>query len=165
MASGMRVYISGPLTAASDLASARRYYDRLAALCRDQGLTPYLPHTENDPELHASASPAEVFRADLRQLLASDLVVAYVGSPSLGVGAELALAVRSQIPIVAVRRPDEVVSRFVVGMLESAGGRIVVASDNELSRKMPDALRGTIALLNSAGYATPPPATPGASSA
>ena len=149
MTSAMRAYISGPLTAANDLASARAYYERLAALCRDQGLAPYLPHTENDPQLHASVPAGEVFRADLDQLLSSDLVVAYVGKPSLGVGAELALAVHDHIPVVAVRRPDDVVSRFVVGMLDSAGACIVVTSDAELSQELPGVLRATIASLRS----------------
>jgi hypothetical protein len=90
-------------------------------------------------------SPAQVYRADLQQLLSSDLVVAYIGSPSLGVGAELALAVRSHIPVVALQRPGDLVSRFVVGMLDSADARIVVTSDEELPQELRGALRSAIA--------------------
>lgn len=147
METGIRVYISGPLTVVTDRRATRLYYERLARVCRQEGLTPYLPHTENDPELHANESPATVFERDMGQLLSSQVVVAYIGSPSLGVGAELAFASENKIPIIAIRRPGENVSRFALGMLSASGAYELVIPDERLDDELAHALRATIARL------------------
>lgn len=147
MDTGRRAYISGPLTIVRDRHAARLYYERLAQICRREGLTPYLPHTENDPELHADESAAKVFERDMNQLLSARIVVAYIGSPSLGVGAELAFASENKIPIVAIRRPGESVSRFALGMLSASGAYDLITPDERLDDELSHALRVTIARL------------------
>lgn len=126
-----RAYISGPLQAAADLAAARRFYEQLAEVCTRVGVIPYLPHQQTDPELHIEASPLAVFRRDRRAIGQCDLLVADIGRPSSGVGAELGLAVSSRIPIVAVHRRAEKPSRFLLGMLEDYDAATVIPFDSD----------------------------------
>jgi nucleoside 2-deoxyribosyltransferase len=65
-------------------------------------------------------SPRSVFARDLAAIAAADLIVAYVGATSAGVGAELGIAHERRIPVVGVCGPEGVASRFIEGLLDSA---------------------------------------------
>ncbi|WP_143030338.1 nucleoside 2-deoxyribosyltransferase [Blastococcus aurantiacus] len=121
----MRVYISGPLQGSTDLRLARALYEAVAEIVTTLDLDPYVPHMHTDPERAQFVSASEVYRRDVRELLNSDLVIAHVGAPSTGVGAELAIAAHAGVPIVAIVRSGEKVSRFAAGLIEDAGGTIV----------------------------------------
>jgi nucleoside 2-deoxyribosyltransferase len=138
----LRVYISGPLQAAEDLAAARRFYERLAELCVEAGAEPYLPHQRTDPELHTDTLPVSVFRRDRLAIRKCDLLIAHIGPPSSGVGAELGLAFSSQQPIIAVYHATECPSRFVLGMLEDYEAAIVISfeSGDDLAASVRNAL-------------------------
>jgi hypothetical protein len=139
-------YISGALTGVDDLASARRYYERLAAVCASCGLDPYVPHLRTDPERHANLTPQVVFEQDRAVLRSARVVVAYIGAPSLGVGAEVVLACSANTPVLALHRPDERVSRFILGYLRQASGaRIVAASDHTVEDVVGRSLREMLA--------------------
>ncbi len=116
----MRIYISGALAGSSDLAKARLLYEDVAVRLKGVGLRPYLPHSQTDPEHQADVSSAEVFTRDLNELLSSDVVLAFLGEPSLGVGAEIALALGRRLPVVGVWPEGTRVSRFVLGLLEAS---------------------------------------------
>ena len=116
------VYISGPLHSAVDLGAARRLYETIAAACDEAGWSPYLPHQNTDPERHACVNPAEVFARDMNALRHANLIIAHIGAPSSGVGAELAFAVVEGKTIMAIHHRAEVPSRFIVGMLGSFPG-------------------------------------------
>lgn len=113
------VYISGPLQAAADIDKARRFYELLATVCCTNGCAAYLPHERTDPVHHAQTSAQSVFARDLRAVSAADLIVAYVGAPSSGVGAELGIAHERRIPVIGVCGPEGVASRFIEGLIES----------------------------------------------
>lgn len=125
----MRTYISGPLQASSDLAGARALYETIAAIVVEAEMEPYVPHLHTDPELAAELSPAEVYRRDVEALLDADVIIAHVGAPSTGVGAELALAARAGIRIIAVSRRHESVSRFALGLIADAKGQLISFTD------------------------------------
>jgi 2'-deoxynucleoside 5'-phosphate N-hydrolase len=114
-------YISGPLQAAEDLAEARALYERLAEDCRRCGWEPYLPHQQTDPVNHVEASATSVFARDLSAVLKADLIIAYVGAPSSGVGAELGIAYERGIPVVGLCGREGVASRFIEGLLAQTG--------------------------------------------
>jgi len=113
----MRVYISGPLHAAPDLSEARRLYESAAAACRASGWEYYLPHLSTDPVRHRELGTETVFRRDLGALATSDAVLAFIGTPSSGVGAELGIAFLTRKPVLALYRSGESPSRFLLGML------------------------------------------------
>lgn len=119
------VYISGPLTAAPDIDQARRFYEQIAAVCELAGWAAYLPHKRTDPRRHGHVTAEAVFETDRELVESCDLVVADVGVPSGGVGGELVLAWKATTPIVAVHHRSQTVSRFILGLLFTAGATVI----------------------------------------
>ena len=120
----MQIYISGPLQGSGNLCEAKQFYEQLAEMVRDAGHDAYIPHHSTDPVRASSLSAQSVFNADISALNRADAVVAHVGLPSTGVGAELALATASGRRVLGLKRPGERSSRFAEGLLLEAGGRI-----------------------------------------
>lgn len=114
----MRAYLSGALQNAHDLDRARALYERLAEACRGAGWEAYVPHLRADPIRDADLSNLEVAERDLDEISSADVIVAYLGEPSLGVGAEIALALKAGKRVIAVAEEGRRVSRFLIGLLE-----------------------------------------------
>ena len=114
----VRAYISGALINAARLDDARRLYERLADACASAGCEAYVPHQHADPVRDPDLPNAEVARRDLAQVRAADVLVAYVGEPSLGVGAEVAIALVEGKRVLFVAESDRKVSRFLLGLAE-----------------------------------------------
>jgi nucleoside 2-deoxyribosyltransferase len=113
-----KTYISGPLQAVEDIAAARTLYEFLADICRSCGWQAYVPHQHTDPIHHRSMSNVDVFNRDFEAIIGADAIVAYIGQPSSGVGAELGIAFAIHKPIIALYREHDVPSRFLLGMLQ-----------------------------------------------
>lgn len=130
-------YISGPLQSAVDIEQARRFYEMLANVCCTCGCEAYLPHQRTDPVRHAETCARSVFARDLDAVSAADLIVAYVGAPSAGVGAELGIAYERRIPVIGLCGPEGVASRFIEGLLDSAPeARLVRYRDEDECRRL-----------------------------
>lgn len=148
----MRIYISGPLQGSSDLVRARHLYESIAKALEGAGHDPYVPHLHTDPERAAGVTPEMVFRADLSQLLGSEAIVAHIGEPSTGVGAELAIASHANKRIIAIHRESESLSRFALGLVLTAGGAVVSFRDmSEIGAKILELL-GKAPANELAGY-------------
>lgn len=120
----MRIYISGPLQGSQNLPQARRFYEMLAASVRAAGCEAYVPHLATDPIESGHMSPERVFDTDLAALDSADAVIAHIGLPSTGVGAELAIAAASGRRILGLKRPGEPSSRFAEGLLLEADSTV-----------------------------------------
>ena len=114
----VRAYISGALINATRLDDARRLYERLAGACESAGCPAYVPHQHADPVRDPDMPNAEVASRDLAEVRAADVLVAYVGEPSLGVGAEVAIALAEGKRVLLVAESDRRVSRFLLGLAE-----------------------------------------------
>jgi hypothetical protein len=102
---------------ARDLARARRLYEQFAEACESAGWIAYIPHRRTDPVHAVDIGSGSVYAVDLVELQCADAIVAYLGEPSLGVGAELALSMQAGKRILAVHEESREVSRFISGML------------------------------------------------
>ncbi|MCL1467753.1 nucleoside 2-deoxyribosyltransferase [Argonema galeatum] len=111
-----KVYISGPLTGIEQPAEIKAFYEAIALVGEEMGFQAYVPHVNTDPINNPDVTPRQVFETDKNQVSASDLVIAYVGHPSLGVGMELAYAETNSIPIILVYEKGKVISRFPRGI-------------------------------------------------
>ena len=122
----MLAYISGALLNAAQIEKSRALYERFAQACRDAGWDAYVPHQHADPVRDPHLSNVDVAERDLENVTAADVLVAYVGEPSLGVGAEVAIALRAGKRILLVAEADRRVSRFLLGLAEMHGDQTAV---------------------------------------
>ena len=109
------VYISGALTALTDGARTRVFYELLAEIVSDCGLDPYLPHRSTDPIAAPDLDPRSVYAIDRARVARSRLVIAYAGTPSFGVGIEVEIAREHGIPVILVAERERTVSRILLG--------------------------------------------------
>ena len=112
----MKVYISGALTGVENVAEAKAFYEALGVLSEQLGFLSYVPHLTTDPINNPDVTPRVVFETDKNQVIQSDLVIAYIGFPSIGVGMELAYAEVNAIPIILLYERDKLISRFPRGI-------------------------------------------------
>lgn len=112
----VKMYISGALTGIENPESLKAFYEAIASLGHKLGLPTYVPHLNTDPLLNPDITPRQVFDLDKNQVIDSDLVIAYVGYPSLGVGMELAYAEMHDIPSVLLYERGKNISRFARGI-------------------------------------------------
>jgi len=111
-----KVYVSGALTGIENSAKIKDFYEAIGSVCKEIGLQAYVPHLATDPTQHPDVSPRQVFETDKHQVSQADLVIAYLGVPSFGVGMELAYAEINAIPIILLYEKSKHISRFPRGI-------------------------------------------------
>lgn len=109
------IYISGALTGIEKPAEIKAFYEAIGLLCQEIGFQAYVPHLTTDPTNNPDVSPRQVFETDKLQVSSSDLVIAYLGIPSFGVGMELAYAEINNIPLILLYERGKNISRFPRG--------------------------------------------------
>jgi nucleoside 2-deoxyribosyltransferase len=117
MSHSKKVYISGALTEVNvnDPTSLKRFYESIAELCKTLGMKPYVPHLNSDPVVHPHLDPKQVYEMDKREIAGSDIVIAYVGFPSLGVGQEIEIARENEVPVILLYEQSKRISRMARG--------------------------------------------------
>ena len=94
----------------------RIIYEELGETVKKFASDVYIPHLGGtDPVLNPGVTPLDVWIKDHREVASSDLVIAYVGEPSLGVGAELEIARVTASNIILWWFKGEKVSRMALG--------------------------------------------------
>ena len=111
-----KVYVSGALTHAPNPGEVKGFYEAIGRLCREKGLEPYVPHLNTDPVKHPQVTPREVYKTDKHHVSTSDLIISYVGLPSIGVGIEIGWAETLDIPVILLFEENERVSRLARGI-------------------------------------------------
>jgi len=105
-----QVYISGALTKFN----RKDLYEAIGKVVNNLGFYAYVPHLHIDGEKNVTSK--EIYDTDMEAVEASCLVIAYVGYPSLGVGAELERANSLNIPVILMYEKNGIASDFVQGM-------------------------------------------------
>ncbi len=127
------VYVSGVLTGPADLDALKAFYEDIARVCEQAGIEAYVPHRVSDPIQRPDLTPREVYELDRGKVAASDLIIAYIGFPSLGVGMEIEIARQHHRPVLLLMEEHARVSRM-------ARGNPAVVAEIRFS-DFPDALR------------------------
>ena len=112
----MRIFFAGPLTDLANPEETKAFYKKLAAVAEANGYTYYWAFMRGtDPELNPEVLPSRVFQIDTYELEESDLMVAYVGEPSVGTGQEVEFAREKKIPLYLLFEKDKRISRMLLG--------------------------------------------------
>jgi len=113
----MKVYVAGALSEPTGLAARTRFYERIASICQDLSFEVYVPHLSKKKAnlSDASLTPRKIFDWDARHVKSSDVVIAYVGIASLGVGMELGLAACLNLPVITICERGRKVSPMILG--------------------------------------------------
>ncbi|MEA5531348.1 XRE family transcriptional regulator [Dolichospermum sp. UHCC 0684] len=111
-----KIYVSGALTDVENPIETKALYEKIGLVCEKVGLQAYVPHLHTDPVNNPDITPREVFDKDKYEVSISDLVIAYLGSLSFGVGMELAYAENNKIPIILLYETGKRISRFPRGI-------------------------------------------------
>ena len=111
-----KLYISGALTGIKNAIEIKAFYEAIGLLCHEMGFQVYVPHLLTDPTNNPDVTPSQVFETDKYQVSTSDLVIAYLGIPSFGVGMELAYAEINNIPLILLYERGKNISRFPRGI-------------------------------------------------
>ncbi len=97
----MRIYFAGSIRGGRDDVSL--YTEMISHLRRfGDVLTEHVGCTNLERELEANLSDADIFSRDVDWLIAADVVVAEVSTPSLGVGYEIGMAETLSKPILCL---------------------------------------------------------------
>lgn len=111
--------MSGALSALSDEDYSfvtTQVYERVESVCRDMDLHCYLPH--KSPTMPTKGMPhAKVWQIDYGRVVNSGAIVAYIGLPALGVGAEIEMARTANKPVILLfeTAKQEELSRLILG--------------------------------------------------
>ncbi len=117
----MQFYISGALQGSDNLSAAREVYELAGQTVQRAGAIAYVPHMKTDPEANVALDGHSVFRTDLDEIKGSHGLIVFLNEHSLGVGAEIAIALslgKSLLPLVEDGRDY---SRFVDGLIKANG--------------------------------------------
>lgn len=113
------VYMSGALSDVTPEEFGKvttEIYDRVERVCESMGLTCYCPH--KSPTTPTKGIPhSKVWKTDYERVVGSGAVVAYIGIPALGVGAEIEMARTANVPVVLLceTSKQERLSRLILG--------------------------------------------------
>ena len=134
-----KVYVAGALTYVEE--ADKFSYEKLGAFLQQNGLEVFVPHMwGNDPIKDYKVIPSKIWKINQRQISTADLVVAYVGKPSLGVGAELEITRVSNVKLLLWAFEGEKISRMALGnpaVLEV----LIVKNEEDLFKKIKNKIK------------------------
>ncbi|SVD12454.1 uncharacterized protein METZ01_LOCUS365308, partial [marine metagenome] len=102
----MKIYFAGAIRGGREDA---QLYEKLIAYLKEKGqvLTEHIGSTDLNREGETSSKDEEIYNRDIKWLKSADIVVAEVTTPSLGVGYELGIAEKLNIPVLCLYRPEK----------------------------------------------------------
>ena len=112
----MRIFFAGPLTDLVNPDQTKAFYKKMAEVAQANGFDYYWAFMRGtDPELNPEVLPARVFQIDTYELEESDVMIAYVGEPSVGTGEEIEYAREHRIPAYLMFEKGKHISRMLLG--------------------------------------------------
>lgn len=139
----MRIFFAGPLTDLINPDKTKAFYKRLADVAQANGFDYYWAFMRGtDPELNPDVPAARVFQIDTYELEESDLMIAYVGEPSIGTGQEVEYAREKRIPLYLLYEKGKQISRMLLGT-PNVKGTIEFENEDDALKQL-DALLKTL---------------------
>jgi len=96
----MKIFFAGPLTNLKDYKKTEAFYLQLAGVVKECGHDYFWAFLNGtDPNVERDHTPQYVYETDTGNLKTSNLMIAYIGEPSTGVGVEIEYANTHNIPV------------------------------------------------------------------
>ncbi|MDZ7263269.1 MAG: nucleoside 2-deoxyribosyltransferase [candidate division KSB1 bacterium] len=110
----MKIYFSASISGGRAFLDI---YKKIVAYLKQRNLEVLTEHiiVDNIFDFEQKWSPREIFERDIHWLDESDVVIAEVSNPSLGVGYEICYALEHHIPTLCLYQPGIFVSRMIIG--------------------------------------------------
>lgn len=112
----MRIFFAGPLTELTHATKTKAFYKQMARVAESNGYTQYWAFLHGtDPIKNPDVIPSTIYQTDLTELGKSDLMIAYIGTPSTGTGQEIEYAREHNIPVYLLFEKGKQISRMTMG--------------------------------------------------
>lgn len=137
----MRIFFAGPLTNLTNPEQTKSFYTKMGEIARQNGFDYYWAFQRGtDPEDNPEVPPSRVFQIDTYELEKSDLVIAYVGQPSIGTGEEVEYARDRNIPVYLMFEKNKHISRMLLGT-PNVKGTIAFENEEDALKQLDDLLK------------------------
>ena len=102
----MKIYFAGSIRGGREDA---QLYENIIAYLEEKGkvLTEHVGNTDLNWEGETSRKDEEIYNRDMEWLKSADMMIAEVTTPSLGVGYELGIAEKLNIPVLCLYKPHK----------------------------------------------------------
>ncbi len=116
MENGKSVFISGALSRVSGKVRLEVFYDLIAQLCQRKGFRVFLPYRDANPDKIPGLSNRQLYLSNMEKLgKDTNLLIAYCGLPSVGVGMEVQAASQLGLDVIALAEKDLELSKPLQG--------------------------------------------------
>ncbi len=106
-------YIAGAITHLAD-EEYLNWYEAIGKALEEHGYEAFIPHRDIHVPKHAD--PQEIHPRNHEAAKQADIIIAYVGRPSLGVGMTLELAFNEGIRTILLSEQDATISEMVLSL-------------------------------------------------
>lgn len=126
-------FVAGALSSASGKVRLEVFYEMIGNLCQQKNIKAFIPHRDASKEA-LSLDAKKLYNVNMQEIKTRDLIIAYVGLPSIGVGMEIQEACRNQKPIIILYEQKIPVSMPLMGCPGLWGEIIFSDFDDALSQ-------------------------------
>jgi len=127
----MRIFFAGPLTDLHNPEQTKRFYEKIAKAAQEVGFEYFWAFLNGtDPIKNPEVASKDVYQRDIAELDKSDMMIAYMGEPSIGTGMEIEHAYYSHKPIIILYEQGKKISRMLLGC-PGITKEIVFSSDED----------------------------------
>jgi hypothetical protein len=115
MENGAKVFIAGVMTTAAGLVRLETLYEKIGSICESRNFKTFIPHRDANIRRIHDFTPQKLYLINMEKLVEVDLVIAYVGQPSTGVGMEIQQACVLGKDTILISEADSPVSMLLTG--------------------------------------------------
>lgn len=108
-------FISGALSAAKGKVRFEIFYERIGDLCKKMGIDAFVPHRDASHKTMPNYTHRKLYTLNMKKIKEVDLLIAYVGEPSTGVGMEIQQATINGKDVLILCEEDRPKSRLLLG--------------------------------------------------
>lgn len=115
MSAQKNVYIAGALSGIFGRVRLEVFYEMIGSLCEKKGFNVFIPHRDHNFDNTPDMTYKLLYEDIMKRLKSVDLLIAYVGAPSTGVGLEVQECMHLGVDVIIVAEEECVLSKPLQG--------------------------------------------------